>query len=91
MGHRMGEMILLRVASFGDFGDRWATWVGKTENFGDFIKAFSDSIIFGGADNLKLLMSGHFNNLSVPTRNNEGKEGKRGCGVWGKRRRRGVV
>lgn len=35
----------MRVAGLGGFGDGGAAWVGKTKDFGDFIKTLADGIV----------------------------------------------
>ena len=66
----VGELIFVRVAFFGSFGDSGAARVGKTEDFGDFIKAFTDGVVAGSGNNFKIGVAGHINNLSVAARNN---------------------
>lgn len=51
----------------GGLADGRATWVGKTENFGDFIKTFADSVVASSADDFEVVMLGHSDNLSVAT------------------------
>ncbi len=53
---------------FGDFG---TAWIGKTEDFGDFVKTFANGIVFGGANNFEGIMGGHGEDLGMATRNDE--------------------
>ena len=49
----------MRVAMEGSYGDTGATWIWKTEDFGNFVKAFANGVILGGADDIKLIMTWH--------------------------------
>ena len=64
----MREMIFLRVTVFGGLADGWAARVGKTENFGDFVETFADGVVSGGADDFKLIVSFHVDDLGVAAR-----------------------
>lgn len=44
------------VASLGDLRDGGATWVGEAEDFGNFVKTFTDGIISSGANNFEMIM-----------------------------------
>lgn len=76
----VGERIFVAVASLAEFGDGGTAWIGKTENFGDFIKTFADGIVFGGADDFKIGVGGHADELGVAARNKEGENGEGGAG-----------
>ncbi len=58
-------MIFLRVARFGGFGDGGAAGVGKTEDFGNLVKAFANGVIARGADNFELVRRFHIDDLGV--------------------------
>ena len=77
---RIGEWVrkskAMGITRFSEMGNSWAARIGKAKNFGDFIEAFTDSIITGRGDNFKMIMGGHTDNLSVAARNDEGKERK---------------
>ena len=79
----VGKGIFLRVAGFGGFSDSGTTWVGKTENFGDLIETFADSVVFAAADDLKMIMLRHADDLGVTARDDKGekREGRSGAGV----------
>ena len=79
----MGKGIFLRVAGFGGFSNGGTTWVGKTEDFGDLVKAFADSVVFAAADNLKMIMLRHADDLGVTARDDKGEKRERrgGAGV----------
>ena len=66
----------MRIARFGETGNSWTAWIGKTKNFGDFIKTFTDGIIASRGDNFKMIVGRHADDLSMTTGNDEGKEGK---------------
>ena len=68
------------VAIFCSFGDGWCTGVGKTKDLGDFVEAFTDSIISSSTDDFKFLMRWHCDNLCVTARNNERDQGE----FWGR-------
>ena len=61
----MGKGVFLWVALLGGFGNRGATGIGKTEDFGDFVEAFADGVVESGADDFKLVVGGHVDYLSV--------------------------
>ena len=66
----MREVVFIRVTILSSFGDRGAARIGKTEYFGDFIKAFANSVISSSTDDLELIMSGHADDLGVAAGNN---------------------
>ena len=68
----------MRIARFGETGNSWTAWIGKTKNFGDFIKTFTDGIIASRGDNFKMIVGRHADDLSMAARNDQGKEGKFG-------------
>ena len=72
----MGKAILFRIASESEFSDRRAARVGETEDFSNFIKTFTDSVVAGCANNLELIVIGHIKNLSMTAGNNESKKGE---------------
>ena len=74
----MGKIISVGVAILSTFSDGGAARVGETEDFGDFVKTFANGIVSSGADDFKLVMSGHVDDLGVATRDDKGKEGKAG-------------
>ena len=76
IGEWVGESETMRITRFSELRNSWAARIGKTKNFGDFIEAFADRIITSRGDNLKMIMRGHADNLSMAARNDEGKEGK---------------
>lgn len=53
-----------------------ATWVGKSENFGDFIENFADGVIASAADDMKVVVVLHIYNLRMTAGNDEGEERK---------------
>ena len=53
-----------------------ATWVGETENFGDFIENFADGIVASAADDMKVVVVLHIYNLRMAAGNDEGEERK---------------
>lgn len=64
------ERIFVGVALFGAGGDRRTAWIGKTKNLGDFVKAFADGIVAGGADDFELVVGWHIDNLGVAAGDN---------------------
>ena len=52
------------------------TWVGKSENFGDFIENFADGIVASAADDMKVVVALHIYNLCMAAGNDEGEERK---------------
>ncbi len=77
---RIGEWVrkskAMRITRFSEIGDSWAAWIGKTKNFGDFIKTFTDGIVASRGDDFKMIMGRHADDLGMATRNDEGEEGK---------------
>ena len=60
VGHfGVGEGVFFWVTGFGGFTDGGAAGVGKTEDFGDFVEAFADGVVVGGADNLEVVVVFH--------------------------------
>lgn len=53
-----------------------ATWVGETENLGDFIEDFANSIVASAADNMKIIVALHIYNLRMAAGNDKGEERK---------------
>ena len=53
-----------------------ATWVWKSENFGDFIENFADGIVASAADDMKIVVVLHIYNLRMAAGNDEGEERK---------------
>lgn len=53
-----------------------ATWVGKSENFGDFIENFADGVIASATDDMKVVVALHIYNLRMAAGNDEGEERK---------------
>lgn len=53
-----------------------AAWVGETENLGDFIEDFADSIVASAADDMKVVVALHIYNLRMAAGNDEGEERK---------------
>ena len=53
-----------------------ATWVGKSENFGDFIENFADGVIASATDDMKVVVVLHIYNLRMAAGNDEGEERK---------------
>ena len=51
------------------FRDGRATGVGKAENFCDFIKTLTDGIVVGGADDFKMIVLTHMEDLGVAAGN----------------------
>ena len=76
----MGKKIFFWISGFGCGGDGGAARVGKTKNFGDFIETFADGIIESGADDFKLIMVFHANDLSMTSRDDEGEKRERRFG-----------
>ena len=58
------------VAGEGEFGNRWAAGIGKTEDFGDFVEAFADGVVASGTNNLEMIMLRHVDNLGVAAGDN---------------------
>ena len=75
---RDGEVIFMRIASLGGSGNGGAAWVGKTENFGDFIETFANGVIAGSANNFEIVVTLHIYNLGVTARNDGSEEGEFG-------------
>ncbi len=53
-----------------------ATWVGETENLGDFIEDFANSIVASAADNMEIIVALHIYNLRMAAGNDKGEERK---------------
>ena len=70
------KLIGFFVAFERNFGNSGTTWVGKSENFGDFIENFADSIVASAADDMKVVVALHIYNLRMATGNDEGEERK---------------
>ena len=81
VGGFVGRGGAVDVACSG-LGDGGAAGVGEAEDFGDFVEAFADGVVAGGADDFEIVMFFHIDDLGVATRDDEGEEGKGGCG-WG--------
>ena len=64
----------------GSLSNSGTTRVGKAKDFGDFIKTFADGVIAGGADDFKMVMLLHKDNLGVTARDNESEERKLNVG-----------
>ena len=64
----MGEFVFVFVARLAGFGDGWATRVGKTEDFGDFVETFANGVVASGADDFKIVVGGHAEDLGVAAR-----------------------
>ena len=60
-----GGAILKSNMSEGGITNGGAAWVGKAENFGDFVEAFADGIVAGGADDFEIVVLLHVNDLSM--------------------------
>lgn len=73
----MGKVVFVGVTIQGAFSNTGTTGVGEAEDFGDFVKTFTDGVIAGGADNFEMIVAGHIDNLSVPARDDKGKKGER--------------
>ncbi len=71
---RMWERVFSRVAIESGLGDGRAARVGKAEDLGDFVEAFTDGVVAGGANDVELIMSGHVDDLSVAARDDKGEE-----------------
>lgn len=80
----MGEIILGRVALLGALGDRRTAGIGKTEDFGDFIKTFADGVVTRGANDFKMVVLWHVNNLSMTAGDDEREKGEGGGILIGK-------
>ena len=70
------KLIGFFVAFERNFSNSRTTWVGKSENFGDFIENFADSIVASAADNMKIIVALHIYNLRMAAGNDEGEERK---------------
>ncbi len=68
----MREVIFFGVALGGGVGDRRATGVGKTEDFGDFVETFADGVVKSGADDLEVERGGHFDDLGMAAGDDKG-------------------
>ena len=66
----------MRIARFGETGNSWTAWIGKTKNFGDFIEAFTDGIVTGRGDDFEMIMMFHADDLSMAAGNDKSKEGE---------------
>ena len=75
----VGEGVFFRVAGFGGGGDGGAAGVGEAEDFGDFVEAFADGVVEGGADDVEVVVAGHADDLGVAAGDDEGEEGKFWC------------
>ena len=69
----MRESKAMRVTGFCEMRNSWSARIGKAENFGDFIEAFTDSIITGRGDDFEMIVMLHADNLSVAAGNDESK------------------
>lgn len=70
------ELIGFFVAFERGASNSGTTWVGKSENFGDFIKDFANSIVASAADDMKVVVALHIYNLRMAAGNDEGEERK---------------
>lgn len=70
------KLIGFFVAFECDFGNSGTTWVGESENFGDFIENFADSIVASAADDMKIVVALHIYNLRMAAGNDKGEERK---------------
>ena len=70
------KLIGFFVAFERNFGNSRTTWVGETENFGDFIENFADGIVASAADDMKIVVALHIYNLRMAAGNDEGEERK---------------
>ncbi len=75
----MGEAVFFGVAGFGGVGDGWAAWIGKTEDFRDFVEGFADGVVEGGADDFERVGGGHIEELGVAAGDDKRKDGKFDC------------
>ena len=66
----------MRITRFSEMGNSWAARIGKAENFGDFVEAFTDRIITGRGNNFEMIVMFHADDLSMAARNDEGQERK---------------
>lgn len=78
---RMWERVFSRVTIESGLSDRGAARVGKAEDLGDFVEAFTDGVVAGGADDVELIMSGHVDDLGVAAGDDEGEKWEGGGGV----------
>lgn len=60
----------------GGLGDGGTARVGKTKDFCYFVEDFADGIIACAANNMKIVMVFHSDNLSVAAGNDKGEERK---------------
>ena len=70
------KLIGFFVAFERNSGNSRATWVGESENFGDFIENFADSIVASATDDMKVVVALHIYNLRMTAGNDEGEERK---------------
>ena len=70
------ELVAVRIALFGGFGDGWATRVGEAKDLSDLVEAFADGVIASSADDFEVVVFFHVNNLGVAARNNGSKKWK---------------
>lgn len=68
------ELIGFFVAFERGASNSGATWVWKSENFGDFIENFADGIVASAADDMKIVVALHIYNLRMAAGNDEGEE-----------------
>ena len=76
---RVAGIYISGLTSFGicdfavcSFGDGGTAGVGKTEDFRHLIKAFADGVVASGADDVKVVVLVHFDNLGMAAGDNEG-------------------
>ena len=70
----VGEVIFFGVAFGCGSGDGGAAGVGETEDFGDFVEAFADGVVQGGADDVEVVVLLHFDDLGVAAGNYKGQK-----------------
>lgn len=67
----MWERVFSRVTIESGLGDGRAARVGKAEDLGDFVEAFTDGVVAGGADDVELVMGRHVDDLGVAAGDDE--------------------
>lgn len=67
----MGKRVFSRVTIESGLSDGRAARVGKAEDLGDFVEAFTDGVVAGGADDVELVMGRHVDDLGVAAGDDE--------------------
>src|SRR5215212_6025391 len=86
MHARFGEVVGMWVALGCGCGDRGTAGVGESEDLGDFVKGFTNSVVLGLPQQSVITVTAEQHQLTVVTRDNQRQQRKSGL-----RRREGEV